>query len=276
MSVRRLAAALTALAAALAPSLALSQGAAPPSASGSAPGSAPRGMGLRVIEVLQSLQLGQSPELAAAINGMLTDTSAHVRMAPARVAAAADSARAREIVRTARAALAKYADVAAAERDGYVRFLPWLAEQSIYHYNHLQNVVSTLGAFDATRPASLLYRKDASGALALVGAMYVASPDATPEDLDARLPLGVAQWHEHVDFCGPTPEGVRAGTQRVDGPSLARWLAITTREACAEAGGRFVPRMFGWMAHVNLFEGSDDPRVVWGHGRDHMRGHRHP
>jgi hypothetical protein len=261
-----------ALSLAVAPSLAAAQDAAPPDAA--PPASSARGMGLRVIEVLQSLQLGNSPELAAAINGLLTDTSAHVRMAPARAATAADSARAAGIVRTARAALAKYADVALAERDGYVRFLPWLDEQAIYHYNHLPNVVATLRAFDAARPASLLYRKDAAGKLALVGAMYVALPESSTDDLDSRLPLGIAQWHEHVDFCGPTPEGVRAGTQRVDGPSLARWLAITTREACGAAGGRFVPRMFGWMAHVNLFEGTDDPRVVWGHGRDHMRGGR--
>jgi hypothetical protein len=252
--------------------------AAPLAAQDAAPPAAPRGMGLRVIEILQSLQLGSSPELATAINAMLTDTSAHVRMAPApaRGATAADSARAVAIVATARAALAKYADVSLAERDGYVRFLPWLDEQAIFHYNHLQNVVSTLQAFDAARPASLLYRKDSAGKMKLVGAMYVATPDATADDLDARLPLGIAQWHEHVNFCGPTAEGVRAGTQKADGPSLARWLAITSREECLAAGGRFVPRMFGWMAHVNLFEGSDDPRVVWGHGRDHMRGHTHP
>src|SRR5207248_1804486 len=132
--------------------------------------------------------------------------SAHMRMAPARVATAADSARAMDIVRTARAALAKYQDVAAAERDGYVKFLPWLADQRIYHYNNVQNVLATVSQFDATRPVSLLYKQDASGAMQLVGAMYAALPNATPDELDARLPLGIAHWHEHVDFCGPTPE----------------------------------------------------------------------
>src|SRR5688500_8972718 len=241
--------ALAALLAALAAPLtaqspsAASPGNAPPSAPPSAP-AAPRGMGLRVIEVLQTLRFGASPELASAINALLTDTSAHVRMAPPRAATPADSARAASIVAAARAALAKYADVALAERDGYVRFLPWLEEQVIFHYNHVPNVIATLQAFDPARPASLLYRKDPAGKMTLVGAMYVAAPGATPDELDARLPLGIAQWHEHVNYCGPTPEGVRAGTQRADGPALARWLAITSREECDAAGGRFVPRMF--------------------------------
>ena len=247
---------------------------APLAQTGDAPPPAVRGTGVRVLQLLQDLQMTSTPELAAAVNALLSDTSAHMRTAPRRAATAADSARAADLVRRARAALAKYADVAAAERDGYVKFLPWLAEQSIYHYNSIPNVLATITAFDVTRPSSLLYEKGAKGEMVLVGAMYTALPSATPDDLDARLPLGVAHWHEHVNFCGPTPESVRAGTAKVDGPSLARWLAITTREECVAAGGRFVPRLFGWMAHVNLFAG-DDPKVIWGgHGRDHMHVHR--
>jgi len=33
-------------------------------------------------------------------------------------------------------------------------------------------------------------------------------------------------------------------------------------------GGRFVPRLFGWMMHVMAFE-SDDPKVIWGEGAEH-------
>jgi hypothetical protein len=253
---------------------------------------------LPMLGVLQGLQVVNVPELAAAVNALLSDTSsdtsAHMRAAPRRAATAADSARAADVVRRARAALAPYRDVAAAERDGYVRFLPWLEEQPIYHYNHVGNVLNHVGnvlgsfsAFDPTRPVSLLYRKDAGGTLALVGAMYSALPSATPDDLDARLPLGIAHWHEHVNFCAPPRDAVRVvgpapradGTTvgpSVDGASLARWLEITTREACAAAGGRFVPRLFGWMAHVYLFAG-DDPAAIWGGDEhDHMRMHRKP
>jgi hypothetical protein len=232
---------------------------------------------LRALEIIQGFQMASTPELASAVNALLTDDNTHMRMAPRKTATAADSARAKEIVKTARAALSRYSDVKAAETDGYVKFLPWLEDQSIYHYNSFPNVLATLGGFDATKPVSLLYKKDAKGTMKLVGAMYAAPPMATPGDLDARLPTGIAHWHEHINFCGPNPDSVRAGVQKIDAPSTAKWLSISTREACTEAGGRFVPRLFGWMAHVYLFSG-DDPNVIWGeeHGSMDMHMHRPP
>jgi hypothetical protein len=233
------------------------------------------GRSLRALEFIQSFQMANSPELSSAINALLTDDGAHMHMAPRRPVAPGDSARAAEIVKSARAALSKYSDVALAEQNGYVEFMPWLESQAIYHYNNVANVLATLGTFDATKPVSLLYKKDPAGKMQLVGAMYSAVPSATPEDLDARLPTSIAHWHEHVDFCGPRPDSVRAGTQKVDGPSTARWLKITTRDECTAAGGLFAPRIFGWMAHVYLF-GSDDPNVIWGGEHGSMDMHAHP
>jgi len=229
---------------------------------------------LRMLEMIQGFQMASSPELASAINALLSDDATHMRMAPTRPATAADSVRAADIVKTARAGLSKYLDVKVAEQDGYVKFMPWLEEQSIFHYNNIPNVLATLGTFDVTKPVSLLYKKNEKGLMTLVGAMYAAVPNATPADLDARLPTSVAHWHEHVDFCGPYADSVRAGTQKVDGPSTARWLAINTRESCTAAGGRFVPRIFGWMAHVYLFAG-DDPKVIWGEEHASMDVHMH-
>src|SRR5256885_635965 len=80
--------------------------------------------------------------------------------------------RAAGIVQRARAALEKYSDVKVAEHDGYVKFLPWLEEQTIFHYNNLANVFATLSSFDPTKPVSLLYKKTLKGELTLVGAMY--------------------------------------------------------------------------------------------------------
>jgi hypothetical protein len=234
------------------------------------------GRSIRALEIIQGFQMASTPELASAVNALLSDDATHMRMAPRKTATAADSARAKDIVKSARAALSKYSDVKVAETDGYIKFLPWLEDQSIYHYNSIGNVFATLGGFDATKPVSLLYKKDEKGAMKLVGAMYAAPPMATTDDLDARLPTGIAHWHEHVDFCGPDADSVRAGVQKIDAPSTAKWLAISTREACAAAGGRFVPRLFGWMAHVYLFSG-DDPKVIWGeeHGSMDMKMH-HP
>jgi hypothetical protein len=68
---------------------------------------------------------------------------------------------------------------------------------------------------------------------------------------------------------------VRAGTEKADAASLARWLRIASRDECLAAGGRYVPRLFGWMSHVYLFSG-DDPRAIWGgDGHDMMHMH-HP
>jgi hypothetical protein len=231
--------------------------------------------GVRVLQILQGYQMASSPELASAINALLQDDGAHMHMAPRREPAAGDSARANEIVKTARAALSKYTDVTAAERDGYVKFLPWLEDQSIYHYNNIGNAMAVMMGFDATRPVSLLYKKDDHGELKLVGAMYNAPPNATPADLDARLPTSIAHWHEHVDFCAASPDSIRAGVVKADAATAAKWLKITTRDECAAVGGRFVPRIFGWMAHVYLFAG-DDPKTIWG-GDDHgsMDVHMH-
>ena len=227
--------------------------------------------GIRALSLLQDLQIINAPQLAPAINGLLSDTTSHMRMAERRLASAADSGRARSIVETSRNALARYKDVAVAEQEGYVKFLPWLEEQDIYHYNNIQNVLSSISAFDAGKPSSLLYRKE-NGKLILVGAMYTALPGSTPADLDARLPLGVAHWHEHVNFCGPKTQAVRDAKQ-IDGAEVAKWLTITTREECTAAGGQFVPRLFGWMAHVYMF-GGDDPLTIWGgEHADHMRMH---
>ena len=206
--------------------------------------------------MIQGFQMASSPELASAINALLSDDATHMRMAPTRPATTADSGRAAEIVKTARAGLSKYADVKVAEQNGYVKFLPWLEEQSIFHYNNISNVLATLGTFDATKPVSLLYKKNDKGQMALVGAMYAAVPNATPADLDARLPTSIAHWHE--PWILRTVRRFSAPRRAESSTARARALA---HDQCAPGlhatGGRFVPRIFGWMAHVYLFAGDD-------------------
>src|SRR6266567_7546099 len=87
---------------------------------GSATDSVRAQRGGRLLLLIQGMQMASSPELPAAVNELLSDTSAHMRMAPRRTATAADSARAADVVKRARAALQQYTDVKLAERDGYV------------------------------------------------------------------------------------------------------------------------------------------------------------
>lgn len=218
---------------------------------------------VRLLQFMQVFQLATSAELAPAINSLLQDDGAHMRMAPRRPIAPGDSERAADIVTTTRAALAKYTNVDTAVAAGYVKFLPFVEDQIVYHYNNIGNVRGMLGNFDVKKPVSLLYKKDEKGAMKLVGAMYSAIPTATLQDLDMRLPTSIAHWHEHVDFCAPSRDSVRAGVVKTDGATASRWVKIATREDCVAVGGQFIPRIFGWMAHVYMFA-SDDPRVIWG------------
>ena len=96
--------------------------------------------------------------------------------------------------------------------------------------------------------------------------MYTAPARTTDDDLDARIPLSVARWHEHVNWCLP-PRGARQrwGEQRGGHPVFGPASAIATRAACDSVGGRFKPRVLGWMVHVRAFA-SDDPAVIWSVG----------
>jgi hypothetical protein len=179
----------------------------------------------------------------------------HMRMAPPRVASAADSARAERIVERARVSLAKYKDVRVAERDGYRMFAPGIKNQPVYHFTNLRLGVRERFRFDPAQPSSLLYRKNPDGSLRLVGAMYTAPRDATPEQLDARVPLGIAQWHLHTNMCVPRlTQTARwkevSNAKPVFGPASP----IATADACDKVNGKFLPVVFNWMVHANLYE----------------------
>ena len=205
-------------------------------------------------------------ELSRVMAGLFSDTSSHMRMGPTRLATTADSARAAAIVVATRSALSQYVDVKAAERDGYHRNMPSVEDQPIYHYNNLPNFgAAERGEFDVAKPVSLLYKKDDRGQLRLIGAMY-ATGASRPEELDALLPTSMAHWHEHVNLCYPGGPLTRYLSPELDARTVfwvKLFFSITSAGACEAAGGHFVDVDFGWMAHVYMFAGSDDPKVIW-------------
>jgi hypothetical protein len=118
--------------------------------------------------------------------------------------------------------------------------------------------------FDATRPTSLLYKKDSAGKFVLVGAMYTAPKRFSVEKLDARVPLSIARWHKHINWCLPKRGDNARWAERRDGqPVFGPESPVATKEACDTVGGRFLPSVFGWMLHANVFAG-DDPATIWG------------
>jgi len=224
-----------------------------------APGQKPVEMG--------AMDSTDGPAAAAAHRAMGGEmaNAPHMRLTPLRVGTAADSSRARDLVVTIRRALDKYRDVSVAEADGFRQFLPGV-KQPVYHFTNWRWAVEAMFRFDATRPTSLLYRREADGHFTLIGAMYTAPARASPDDLDRRIPLSIARWHEHVNWClPPRGEGARWGERRGGQPVFGPASPIATRAACDAVGGRFRPRIFGWMVHVQAFA-SDDPAIIWSVG----------
>jgi hypothetical protein len=169
-----------------------------------------------------------------------------------------DQQKADAIVADAKIAMAPYQDYRKALADGYTIFLPNVP-QPIYHFTKREYAFEARSQFDPLKPTSLLYKKTADGGYKLVGAMYTDRVNATEEELNQRIPLSIARWHQHINFCR-APVG---DTAEYFGPNAKFGLmgSITTREACEAAGGQFLPHLFGWMVHVYPYE--TDPKKIW-------------
>lgn len=179
-------------------------------------------------------------------------TSAHMRVTPPRRATRADSARAAAVMAELTPAIEKYRDVRVAEADGFRQFAPGV-KQRVYHYTNRRNAIREHFRFDPTKPTSLLYEERVDGERVLVGAMYVAPKRASLEELDERIPSGIAQWHAHVNICIPKRGERERWLERRDGqPVFGPAGLIATESDCDAAGGRFHEQLFGWMVHVTL------------------------
>ncbi|HEY3279859.1 MAG TPA: hypothetical protein VGJ83_05050 [Gemmatimonadales bacterium] len=188
----------------------------------------------------------------------------HLRLTALRPAAPGDSSRAAAILAAMRRDLSRYRDIRVAEGDGFRQFIAGGAAP-VQHYTKLRWWLQAKRGLDPSRPSSLLYRKAADGSLELMGAMFTAPPGLTEDELNERLPLSVTRWHQHVNWCVPPVRNARARwAETRDGhPVFGPRSPIATAEACAAVGGRFRPRVLGWMVHVMSFTG-DDPAVIWG------------
>jgi hypothetical protein len=200
--------------------------------------------------------------VSTAMSGEMAE-SAHMRMTALVPPAAGDSERAAAIVATLRQALEPYADYHRALADGYRIFAPRIP-QRVYHFSSFRRGLFSVVHFDPSRPSSLLYERTGDSTYRLVGAMYTAPRGASLADLNARIPLSVAQWHLHTNLCLPRRNA--QGQFNARGPDGRALFgvhgSITTEAACTAAGGRFFPQVFGWMVHVHPF--ATDPGQVWG------------
>lgn len=195
------------------------------------------------------------------------DMGPHMKMTELRPLRPGDEERAQQIVQEARQAIAKYQDYRVALDDGYRIFLPNVP-QKMYHFTNRRYAWEAMFRFDADHPTSLLYEKHGDS-YRLIGVMYTAPRRMSEKDLDKRVPLSIAQWHQHVNLCLP-PKG-RGGEMLEPNPQFGLQGSISTKEACEAAGGRFLPHVFGWMVHMYPYEHSQD--AIWSVER---QMHNHP
>jgi hypothetical protein len=202
----------------------------------------------------------------AAMSGPMSDAARkHMELSPTRAATRADSVRAMKLARQLRIALAKYADTASASADGYRMFMPNVKTQRVFHFTKARNAFLEAFRFDPEQPTSILYRRGPNGGLELIGAMYTAPKRVRASRLDERVPLSIARWHKHVNWCVPPLQEKERWFERRDGlPVFGPESPIATRAACKEVGGRFFPSPLGWMIHANVFLG-DDLATIYGH-----------
>jgi hypothetical protein len=212
--------------------------------------------------VFASLTIGLVIMVTAALRGdepgSMAHMAGHMHMTVLRPLQAGDQQKADAIVAAAKSAIAPYQDYHKALADGYQIFLPDLP-QAQYHFTKYSYALEARFHFDPSKPTSLLYKKTADGGYKLVGAMYTDKMSASEDELNERIPLSIAHWHQHINFC-KAPAGQKAA---YFGPDAKFGLlgSITTQEACEAAGGEFHPHLFGWMVHV--YPNETDAGKIW-------------
>ena len=196
-------------------------------------------------------------ETVSSMTGAHAHLGPHFRWTTLRTPNQADEATAWDILRQLRQQLARYREYRVAIDDGYEPFLPNV-QQPHYHFTRKWNGFKAAFSFDPKQPTSLLYRKTPDG-YELEGAMFTAPKWASEADLDKRIPLSIAQWHAHVNICLPQKKDMQSADWKKFGPKGS----ILTEAECKQAGGRFVPQLFGWMVHVYPF--ANTPEKIWTH-----------
>jgi hypothetical protein len=199
----------------------------------------------------------------------------HMELSPLRKATKEDSARALAVVKELRAAIGKYKDTSAATADGYKLFAPNLKNQKTYHFTKNRNAFGEAFRFDPAKPTSLLYEAGSAGGMKLVGAMYTLPKRASHEKLDERIPLSIARWHKHVNWCLPGKGREARWLEKKNGlPVFGPQSPIATEAECDKIGGQFESNIFGWMVHANVFAG-DDLATIFGDHHGAAKGHDH-
>jgi hypothetical protein len=218
---------------------------------------------------MSSKDSGEDPDASAhvmqSMEGHHMEMGAHMKMTELRIPQPGDAEKAQQIVVVARTVMEKYKDYHVALNDDFKIFHPEVPQKQ-YHFTNYRYAFEAAMKFNPEHPTSLLYEKDKDGdGYKLVGVMYTAPKRFTEDDLNERIPLSIAEWHEHVNFCKP-PE-LRRQEMLLPNPKFGLHGSISTQAECDAAGGEFHPIIFNWMVH--LYPNEKDAANIWSVERQH-------
>lgn len=197
--------------------------------------------------------MGNSATGMSVMGASMAAMTNHMCITPLRPMQPGDKERAEAVVAQVRAAIEKYKDYKKALADGYVIANPKVVQPQ-YHFTNDANVRLADTQFDPTRPSSLLYYQTPTQRYRLEGVMFTDSTSATEDELNQRIPLSIARWHEHTNFCAAPANKV--SEYHGESPKFGMFGSIHTKEACQAEGGTFFPIIFSWMIHVFPYEGN--------------------
>jgi hypothetical protein len=222
-------------------------------------------------QAMQKMSTSNMKDGDAAVSAMHSmegsmDMGPHMRMTEHRTGQPGDALRAQQVVEEARKTTQKYVDYYAALAAGFVIFHPEIP-QKIYHFVNYDYAAEAAESFNPDHPTALLYEKHDDN-YKLVGVMYTAPRRFSEDELNQRIPLSVAQWHEHVNDCVAPPD--QKSDLLAPHPRFGLRGSIATKEACDAAGGSFHPVVFNWMVHVYPFE--KDQAKIWSVERQQDEG----
>jgi hypothetical protein len=175
----------------------------------------------------------------------------HMYMTPLRPKQPGDIEKAKAVVAETKATMERYKDYRKALLDGYVIANPKL-KQPQYHFMNQANTREADLHFDPSKPTALLYRRTPIQEYKLEGVMYTASPDATEDELNQRIPLSIARWHRHINYCAAPEDRIK--DYQTAHPKFGMFGSINTQEACTAERGIFHAHIFTWMIHIFPYE----------------------
>jgi hypothetical protein len=195
--------------------------------------------------------MGMSVNSMSVMGQSMAAMTNHMCITPLRPMQPGDEEKVKALLAQIRTAIDKYKDYKKALADGYVIGNPKV-EQPQYHFTNDAYVHLADTQFDPTKPSSLLYYHTPTQRYKLEGVMFTDSTSATEDELNQRIPLSIARWHEHINFCAAPANKV--SEYHGETPKFGMFGSIHTAEACKAEGGTFFPVIFSWMIHVFPYE----------------------